>query len=225
MGPAQIDLGSHRPISGAQRLRRPRQLACACECATPSPMMITGFSAPASNSVARAISAGSGTTRVSGMTVGRTGSSFCWSRISCGTARNVGPKGGVAAILVQRAAGAAGLRVGGARRVLGDRAGEGDEIEPHVRLQRVIGDTRLAGDHDQRRALLAKHMIETAQRVAEADAGVDLHDGRLLRRQRIAVGEQHQRRFLKPEHVLDGGKRATSARSPSSLLPGLPNMW
>ncbi len=92
----------------------------------------------------------------------------------------------------------------GARRVLGHRAGEGDEIEPHVRLERVIGDARLAGDDDERRALLAEDVIEAAQRVAETDAAVKLHDRRLLRRQRVAVGEQHQRRFLQPEHVLDG---------------------
>jgi hypothetical protein len=42
--------------------------------------------------------------------------------------------------------------VNGAR-IFGHRPGEGDEVERHVRVERVVGDARLADD-DQRRALL-----------------------------------------------------------------------
>ena len=115
--------------------------------------------------------------------------------------------------------------VDGARGVLGHRPGEGDEIERHVR--HPARHKRRPPRRRSRPAASAacETLIEAAQRVAEADAGVHLHDGRLLRRQRIAVGDAAPASLpASPSMYRMAGKRATSSSSPSSLLPGLPNM-
>ena len=105
-------------------------------------------------------------------------------------------------------------RVDGARCVLGHRPGEGDEVERHVRVKRVVGRPRLASDDDQRRALLAERLIEAAERVADADAAVELHRRRLLRRHGVAVRDQHQRRFLQAQDVADLGEAADLVEQP-----------
>ena len=49
-------------------------------------------------------------------------------------------------------------------------------------VERVVCDARLAGDDNQRRALIAERLIKAAKCVAGTDAAVELHGRRLLRR-------------------------------------------
>ena len=80
-------------------------------------------------------------------------------------------------------------------RVLGDRAGHGDQIRRHLRVHRIVSGAGLAHDDEQGRAP-ALGVIEAADGVAETDAAMQLHHRRPLRRLGVTVGDADDGRFL-----------------------------
>jgi hypothetical protein len=69
----------------------------------------------------------------------------------------------------------------------------------------------LPGRDDQRRAVLVRGE-DVADRMAHAGGRVQVHEGRVARGLRVAVGHADDHRFLQPEHVAGVGREAEEQR-------------
>ena len=97
-----------------------------------------------------------------------------------------------------------GLRIDDAGGPLGDRPRHGDEIGCHLGVHGVVLDAGLAGDHDERRPA-AFGLVQVADGITHARAGVNLNERRLPGSARVAVRYQNGDRLLQRQHVLQLG--------------------
>ena len=81
-----------------------------------------------------------------------------------------------------------------------DRPGHCHEIRGHLGVHGLVAEPRVTGQHHERR-VAAVGLVDHANRVAEADAGVELDDRRSLRGSGVPVGHRYRDRLLEGQDV------------------------